>query len=249
MNYGICHLSIIPIRKENRHQSELVSQLVYGDCFKIISIKNNWIQILTIQDEYSGWIEKKEIKNIPQEEVEKISNLSPQYSIQLIDTVEAEDSSLISIFLGSNVSGANFLKHKFNGSFLQGPKNKSSIIKTAYLYLNTPYFWGGKTPMGIDCSGLIQMIYRINGYNIPRDASEQVNFGETLSFIDESEPGDLAFFDNDEGTIIHVGILLENHYILHAHGKVRVDRIDQTGIYNSESQQHSHKLRVIKKII
>jgi len=117
------------------------------------------------------------------------------------------------------------------------------------LYLNTPYFWGGKTPMGIDCSGLIQMIYRINGYNIPRDASEQVNFGETLSFIDESEPGDLAFFDNDEGTIIHVGILLENHYILHADGKVRVDRIDQTGIYNFENQQHSHKLRVIKKII
>ena len=93
------------------------------------------------------------------------------------------------------------------------------------------------------------MIYRINGYKIPRDASQQANLGETLSFIDESEPGDLAFFDNNEGKINHVGILLENHFILHAHGHVRIDRIDQTGIYNRQTQQHSHKLRIIKKII
>jgi cell wall-associated NlpC family hydrolase len=103
--------------------------------------------------------------------------------------------------------------------------------------------------MGIDCSGLTHMTYRINGISIPRDASDQAQVGETLSFIEESEAGDLAFFDNAEGEIIHVGLLLENHYILHAHGKVRIDRIDQTGIYNTETQQHSHKLRIIKKMI
>ena len=87
--------------------------------------------------------------------------------------------------------------------------------------------------MGIDCSGLTQMIYRINGYNIPRDAAQQVKLGETLSFIDESEVGDLAFFDDEDDNIIHVGLLLGNNYILHAHGEVRIDRIDQTGIYLS----------------
>ena len=127
--------------------------------------------------------------------------------------------------------------------------DKPNLLKTALLYLNAPYLWGGKTPMGIDCSGLTQMTYRINGLSLPRDASLQAQLGETLSFIDESEAGDLAFFDDAEGKIIHVGLLLENHYILHAHGKVRIDRIDQTGIYNTETQQHSHKLRIIKKLV
>jgi cell wall-associated NlpC family hydrolase len=93
------------------------------------------------------------------------------------------------------------------------------------------------------------MIYRINGYNIPRDAAQQVKVGETLSFIEESEAGDLAFFDDEEGKIIHVGLLLQNNNILHAHGEVRIDRIDQTGIYNVNYKKHSHKLRLIKKLI
>lgn len=92
------------------------------------------------------------------------------------------------------------------------------------------------------------MVYKINGRQLLRDASEQATQGTTLSFIEESAPGDLAFFDNKEGTIIHVGMLLENHHIIHAHGHVRIDRIDQTGIYNAEQQTHSHKLRLIKNI-
>jgi cell wall-associated NlpC family hydrolase len=115
--------------------------------------------------------------------------------------------------------------------------------------LNAPYLWGGKTPFGIDCSGFTQMVYKLNGYHLSRDASQQATQGEALSFIEESEPGDLAFFDNEEGNIIHVGIIMENNYIIHASGKVRVDRLDHLGIFNPETQKHTHKLRVIKKII
>ena len=117
------------------------------------------------------------------------------------------------------------------------------------MFLNAPYLWGGKTPFGVDCSGFTQMVYKLNGYKLMRDASQQSKQGEALSFIEESEPGDLAFFDNEEGNIIHVGIIMDDNYIIHASGKVRIDRLDHLGIYNAEINKHTHKLRVIKKII
>ena len=123
------------------------------------------------------------------------------------------------------------------------------MVEIAKAYLNVPYLWGGKSSFGIDCSGLTQQVYKIGGYKIPRDAYQQAEMGEVLSFVEEAEPGDLAFFDNAEGRIIHVGIMCGNGKILHAHGKVRIDPIDTNGIFNTDSQKYSHKLRCIRKII
>ena len=122
------------------------------------------------------------------------------------------------IILGSDLSGAKTINHVFEGQTQAGGKGKGLLIKTAYMYLNAPYLWGGRSPMGIDCSGFTQMVYKINGIPLKRDASQQAQEGETLSFIEESEAGDLAFFDDKEGKITHVGLLLENHHIIHAHG-------------------------------
>ena len=237
------------MRSDNFHESELVSQLLYGDCFKILSSKNEWLQIKTLNDSYVGWINNKQINEISKINAEKITFDDKIFSTRLIDYIETDENKLSSIVLGSNIGACKYLGHKYDGPKTKKTKTKPNLTKVASMYLNSPYLWGGKTPFGIDCSGLTQMIYRINGYKIPRDASQQSELGETLSFIEESEPGDLAFFDNKEGKIIHVGMLLENNYILHAHGNVRIDRIDQTGIFNQEKQKHSHKLRIIKKII
>jgi len=237
------------MRKENNHRSEMVSQLLYGDCFKIIGKKKEWYHISTLLDDYTGWIDHKQAQQITKEEAEDIGVQSTAYTTQLIDYIETQNNQLTTLVIGSNISGASLLNQSYSGPTISVKSKKEKLLETASLYLYAPYLWGGKTPMGIDCSGLTQMIYRINGYQIPRDASQQAELGNTLSFIDESEPGDLAFFDNDEGKIIHVGLLLENNYVLHAHGKVRIDRIDQTGIYNLDTQQHSHTLRIIKKII
>jgi len=141
------------------------------------------------------------------------------------------------------------LNHKYDGDSTNEKAEKSNLIQTAYTFLNAPYLWGGKTPFGIDCSGFTQMVYKLNGYALLRDASQQATQGEALSFIEESEPGDLAFFDNNEGAIIHVGIIMKDNYIIHAHGKVRIDRLDHSGIYNVDTNLHTHKLRVIKKIV
>jgi len=229
------------MRSEPSHQSELVSQLLYGDCFKITSKKKGWLQITALADQYSGWIDEKQATSISKSDAEKITIKTPLYSTRLVDYIETPDGELTALVLGSNIGACKWLGHQYDGPTQPKKMDKSKLLKTASLYLNAPYLWGGKTPMGIDCSGLTQMTYRINGLSIPRDASLQAQLGETLSFIDESEAGDLAFFDDAEGKIIHVGLLLENHYILHAHGKVRIDRIDQTGIYNTEIQQLSHK--------
>ena len=237
------------MRRENSHECELVSQLLYGDCFIILSEKNEWLQIKSLDDSYIGWVNNNQVKEISKINAEKITFDDKIFSTRLIDYIETDENKLSSIVLGSNIGACKYFGHKYDKPKNKKTKTKQNLIKVASLYLNSPYLWGGKTPFGIDCSGLTQMIYRINGYRIPRDANQQSEFGDTLSFIDESEPGDLAFFDDKEGKITHVGMLLENNYILHAHGRVRIDRIDQTGIFNMEKQKHSHKLRIIKKII
>ena len=138
--------------------------------------------------------------------------------------------------------------YQFNGLTTPGFTQKDKLIENALIYLNAPYLWGGRSPLGIDCSGLTQMVYRLQGIDLPRDAYQQAEVGTTLSFIEESEPGDLAFFDNNEGKVIHVGIIMENNHIIHASGKVRIDSIDQQGIFNKNLGKHTHKLRLIKSI-
>ena len=249
MKYGICPLGLVPLRKENDHKSELVSQLLYGDFFKIIDERKDWYKIRLQWDNYEGWITQHQAQLIELEDYNKLQKESYLGSTHLIDFVQLPSQEIFPIPLGSDLRGLSLLGHSIEEQPKPLKADKAALVRTAYQYLHAPYLWGGKTPLGIDCSGLTQMVYKMHGIPLNRDASQQAQQGTTLSFIDESEPGDLAFFDNKEGEIIHVGILLQNHFILHAHGKVRIDRIDQTGIFNAEKQTHSHKLRLIKSML
>lgn len=252
--FGICNLAIVPIRAEASDKSEIVSQLLFGDSFAILEQTPKWLKICTAFDQYEGWIDSKQFQPLTEEQFNTLEKLPPQLNGELIDFIAYNTNNLIPIPLGSDVrflsiSETNTQNYQFEGTKISGSKPKSEILKAAFLYLNAPYLWGGKTPFGIDCSGFTQMVYKLNGYKLLRDASQQATQGEALSFIEESEPGDLAFFDNEEGNIIHVGIMMENNYIIHASGKVRIDRIDHLGIYNVDTGRHTHKLRVIKKLI
>tara|TARA_R110002012_G_scaffold81945_1_gene207317 strand:- start:39707 stop:40462 length:756 start_codon:yes stop_codon:yes gene_type:complete len=249
MQYGICNLSIVPLRLEPSDTSELVSQVLYGDYFKVLEKRKFWSKIRLGFDTYEGWIDNKQYAEITEEDYKKIHQETPILSTDLVEFIEDGDNQLYPIPLGSCLNGLGLLQHTHDGHAVSEVFPKAHILKNAFTYLNAPYLWGGKTPFGIDCSGFTQMVYKLNGYKLFRDASQQAKQGEALSFIEESDPGDLAFFDNDEGQIVHVGIIMPDNFIIHAHGKVRIDRLDHSGIYNVDKRMHTHKLRVIKRII
>jgi hypothetical protein len=235
-------------------KSEIVSQVLFGEHFEIIEQQKQWSKVKLHFDAYQGWIDSKQFQVIGESEYNQLSKDAIILNSDLVEYITTSNNFLMPIPLGASLSflnhpEINIQNYNFEGMKISGLKPKATIIETAFMYLNAPYLWGGKTPFGIDCSGLTQMVYKLNGYHLLRDASQQATQGEALSFIEESEAGDLAFFDNEEGNIIHVGIIMNDNYIIHASGKVRIDRLDHLGIYNAETNRHTHKLRVIKKIV
>ncbi|MEE4001823.1 C40 family peptidase [Tenacibaculum sp. FZY0031] len=256
MSFGICNLSIVPLRLEPSDASEMVNQVVFGEHFEVLEKSKKWSKIRLAFDEYEGYIDNKQYEEISEEIHALLSKEKKHYAGELIDFITDNNSNLTTIPMGArlplfknnkiNINHTSFL---YEGKVCNRKLVKSAIVETAFLFLNVPYLWGGKSPFGIDCSGFTQTVYKLCGYNLLRDAKQQATQGEVLSFIEESEPGDLAFFDNEEGTITHVGIIMNDYNIIHAHGKVRIDKLDHSGIYNVDTQQHTHKLRVIKRLI
>ena len=248
MTYGICGLSLVPLREVAQFDAPLISEVLYGELIEVISINRKWSNV-KLADGAVGWIDNEQYIVIADEEFAKLSKQEPKTAVDLVEFILKDNDILFPISIGSTIQNCAFLGHRFEGQTSNASVQKNNIPKTAFTFLNTPYRKGGKSPFGIDAAGFTQIVYKLCGVMLPRTASEQSALGEVLSFIEESEPGDLAFFDDEEGTIIHVGIVLENNYIIHAAGQVRVDRLDQTGIFNVEKNTHTHQLRLIKSIV
>ena len=256
MDHGICHLNCIALRQEADNRSEMISQLLYGETFHIIGERDDWYLIFTDYDHYEGWVLKIQVRLLSPELHKKISGDSRHHSREMISLVSDSSQQMQILTLGACLpcySEGSFTLGEdsiaFEGEVNSGAAGRSDLVRTAHKYLNAPFLWGGRSPQGIDCSGFTQMVYKINGHSLYRDAHQQASQGEVLSFIEESRPGDLAFFDNEEGEIVHTGILLANNHIIHCHGKVRIDRIDHSGIYNVDTGRHTHKLRVMKNVL
>lgn len=237
------------MRIEPSDSSEMVNQVLYGEFFKVLEIRKKWSRIRLAHDDYEGWIDNNQYNQIEEEAYQGLSPLTPKVATDLVQLIHCPDKQLVSIPMGAQVNSCHITGDSYEGRSTSGPKEKYQLLNTALLYLKSPYLWGGRTPFGLDCSGFTQMVYRLNGHKLLRDASQQAAQGEALSFIEESEPGDLAFFDNSEGAIVHVGIIMPDNHIIHCHGEVRIDYIDHTGIFNKVKGKHTHKLRVIKRIV
>lgn len=258
MSYGICPLSIVPVRASSSGSSEMVSQLLFGELLEILETKGRqWVKIRCHWDNLVGWVSANQVKPVTPSEFATY-NEHFAYNLELMQAVMANDF-FMPITLGAqlpNFDGIRFelegVNYTFSGQAIFPSDIAPSaefLMKIARRYLNAPALAGGRSPFGIDDSGLVQMIFKFIGTRLPREASQQVFLGEPIDFIEETQPVDLAFFEDRMGRIAHVGIILPNLQILHAYGKVRIDTIDHFGIYNQEEGRYTHKLRVVKRIL
>lgn len=238
MNKGVCTVTVAPVRAENSDRAEIVTEILFGESADILEVNKNWTKIKMHYDGYEGWMDTKQIKTVSDEYLanRKVTVVTEDFSSVLMK----DGKTLLS--MGSEVEFPVVASKRSHNL-------RESIALTAKEFINVPYLWGGKSFFAVDCSGFTQLVFKIHDIKLPRDASQQVEVGESLTFVEESEMGDLAFFENAEGKIIHVGIMLDNQRIIHASGKVRIDTLDSSGIFNKELNQHTHKLRVIKKLI
>lgn len=252
-NYGFCHLSVVPLRSEASDSSEMISQLLFGECVEILEQTEKWTRVKCLWDNYEAWVDSKQIIT-GIEEQDALASLRAQVQVDRYAEVEMYNATaLLSIASTINTELVNSYlpnaKCRFTGRSVEmGAKAIESISQLSLKWLTTPYLWGGRSLFGIDCSGFTQSVFKMHGVKLHRDAYQQAEQGNLVSFVEEALPGDLAFFDNAEERIIHVGIVLENQQIIHASGQVRIDRLDHQGIFNVDTKKYSHKLRIIKRL-
>lgn len=261
MDCGICALSVVPGRGEPTDKSEMVTQLLFGETFSILDENEKWFKVSLTHDQYECWVDKKQVDLLSDDSLLKSEpHLVADPYAQVIDS---HSQSPIPVVMGSmlhHFDGSNFQMGNrtflFKGKAVQvqdpAPENVHDL---ALKLLNLPYLWGGRSTYGLDCSGLTQLIYRMCGVSIPRDSFQQASLGQELDLVEEALDGDLGFFKNEEGRITHVGVVLTGQdtstagkMILHASGKVRLDPLDQEGIYNLETETYSHTLSSVKML-
>lgn len=257
MEYAACQVSIAPLRAQPSDKSEMVSQLLFGETVEIQDSKDTWKYVVCAWDGYTGWVDGKQLKRLSPQEFEQYRT-NQSLNLSLVEGLMATDY-FIPVTLGAVLPQYDGLRCRLGEQSFQfsGPvvnpgqqrMDSAWIVKIARRYLHAPYLWGGRSPFGIDCSGLTQMVYKTAGIRLLRDAQQQVSQGVSIDFMEECQAGDLAFFDNGKGHIIHVGIILPEYHIIHASGQVRIDKLDHFGIFNRELNRYSHQLRIVKRLL
>lgn len=252
---AICHLSVVPVRKDPSDRSEMTTQLLFGDLVEIKGEQGNWREIRILDDGYTGWVDKKQLEVLTDEEALILSSSPYVLSTESVHTATCSKGGYLHLVAGSRlpyyrdkeftVSDCLFL---FAGNtIIPSRPTPAAVHQHAMMYLHSPYLWGGKSPFGIDCSGFTQMVFKLNGVSLPRDAWQQALTGEPLEKNEERRTGDLAFFVNDQQKVVHVGLMLDDLRIIHASGKVRIDTLDQQGIVNGDTKQYSHQLFSVRR--
>lgn len=254
MLYAVCCVPVASIRKEPSHSSEMTTQLLFGEGCKILLTEKDWVLVQCQYDEYEGWCQLNQLAEII---LDDFLYAKRDMAFDWVNEIKYNGMQM-RIPFGSSLTGVTNGKGEWKKNTLsyegkvwelsRAQKTGKSVRGIAFRYLNSAYLWGGRSVYGVDCSGFTQMVFKFFSVLLPRDAAHQSEKGEVVGFLQEAKLGDLAFFDDADGNINHVGILLSDFEIIHAAGKVRIDKIDNQGILNVDTAQRTHKLRIIKRV-
>ena len=253
MEFAIVSVPAAPVRRKPRHQREMVNQLLFGETVKVLNERGKlWVKVRSQHDNYEGWMTRTLLEEVTETEAKAGSSF---VAAGLLNTIivagavmQVPAGSLLPAFDGSK-GKLGKVEYSFEGSHIKKEEQQPGTVlleKLAMQWLNAPYLWGGRTILGVDCSGFVQVNYRMMGIDLPRDAWQQAQEGTAVKKLKEAQAGDLAFFDDKE-EIVHVGILLGNDKIIHASGRVRIDSIDKKGITSSSTGERTHQLKAIRR--
>ncbi len=255
--FAICRVSAAAMRAENSEKSEMVSQLLFGEWVNVLDRKAGWCLVKSVWDDYEGWVDLQQLNPLAATTSPRPENLRIAAD-WLARVIHTENGSAMHLTLGAIVEtdNGNMIcigeeRYRTESGLLHynQPPDAGRFVSSALALRNAPYLWGGRTPLGIDCSGFVQLCCRTGGVFLPRDAWQQAEFGQEVCFAAEAIQGDIAFFEDAKGAIIHTGILNGNGQVIHASGFVRCDPFDHQGIFNPETGRYSHHLKIIKRMI
>lgn len=255
MALAVCLLSVIPMRKEPSHISEMVSQLLFGEYAETMEEKDDFTRIKCLYDGYEGWAQSSQLKAISDEQTFTAVGFVSSYTSKILinDRVLRVPFATPVYHLQDSGAILNIANQKIQypeqeiWTLNENSFSKETLETVVRVFLNTPYLWGGKSVFGIDCSGFVQQTFKLFGIPVLRDAYLQAGQGTAVASINEAQLGNLAFFQNESGRVVHVGIILEEGNIAHASGKVRIDKIDVDGIINGETGKRTHRLHSIRR--